>query len=75
MAKATKKKPINLSVLFHGLEIVGILLIIKGIDLLFPGLLPSETIRDGVLVVFGTLLKYIRTSDTLPIDDYVNGKG
>lgn len=60
------------STLMHGAELVAILLIIKGIDWGFPNLLPTETVRDAVLVVCGILLKYARATDASPIDDYVN---
>jgi len=66
-----KKREIY-STIMHAAELLGIVVFIKGIDYLFPDILPTETIRDTLLVVCGALLKYARASDTVPLDDYVN---
>lgn len=60
------------STALHTLEIAAIIGLVFGITKLFPGLIPNELIKDAVLVCIAGLVKFVRSSDSMPIKDYVN---
>jgi hypothetical protein len=62
------------STLLHIGELAVILALIWAIKYFFPDLLPSESLRDAILVVLAGLVKFARASESVPIEDYVNKK-
>jgi hypothetical protein len=59
-------------VLFHGLEIAGIIALVYLVYRLFPGVLPKESYRDVLVVVLSLIAKFARVSPSVPMDDWVN---
>ena len=61
------------STLLHCLELAVVIALVYGVTKLFPGLVPNEAVKDVLLVIIGGLAKFARSSDAVPVVDYVNG--
>lgn len=62
------------STLFHILELIIILGVVYTITKVFPELVPTETVKDAVIVIMAGLIKFARSSPAIPVEDYVNDK-
>lgn len=62
-------------VFMHILELVALLVLVYIATLLFPSVANHPAIQATVLIILGGAVKFARTSDTVPVPDYVNKFG
>ena len=61
------------STLMHAVELAVIIGILYLVTWLFPSVVPSEQIRDVLILVLATLAKGLRASPRTIVPDFVNG--
>ena len=60
------------STILHLIELAAIVALVWGATKLFPGVIKNEQIQVVLLVVLSALAKFARSSESIPIKDYVN---
>lgn len=63
-----------LSTALHTFEIIVIVGLVWLVTYLFPGLVPSDAVKDVLMVALVAAAKFARASSTIDVPDYVNGE-